>query len=337
MNELAIIETLTPAVFTEEGRVDSVLKDIQDRVANFNGDVSTAKGRAEIKSFAYQIAKSKTALDGLGKECVEDWKKKSKAVDAQRKHARETLESLQEQVRKPLTEWEQAEEDRVNALKERIQDLSVPANTYSESVKLKQILTDIEKVCIDESFQELQEVAANTKEATIIMLQNEIVVAEKREAEAAELDRLRKEAADRAQKDREEAIRKEVEERVKREVEEKAQKEREAVIRREAEAKAESERKELEAKLAIERAEREKIEAQQKAERAVEQERLRVAAEQARVAAEEARREANKKHKASVHKKAIEALQKAGVSKQDAEITLNAICNDLIPNITISY
>ncbi len=355
MNELAIIETLTPAVFTEEGKLDSVLKDIQSRVANFNGDITTAKGRDEIKSFAFRIAKSKTAIDNLGKECVEDWKRLSKDVDAKRRRIWDAMEVLQHQVRKPLTDWEQAEENRVSELKARIGDLTVPANTYNDSASLKQLLADIELIAIDESFQELQEIAATAKAATVTMLQNEIAAAEKREADAAELERLRQEAAIRAQQDREEAIRKEAAEKAIKEAETKAKAEREATEKRElearlvaekaaqdAEAKMQTERdaaarKELELRLEAEKAQREKLEAEQRAIRAVEEERQRVAAEQAKIAAEEAKREANKRHVASIHKKVVEAFQSAGVPATQAEAALNAICQGLVPNVTISY
>lgn len=337
MNELSLIDTLTPAVFTEKGKLDSVIEDITSRVANFNGDLNTAKGREEIKSFAFRIAKSKTAIDALGKECVQEWKKKSKVVDTERKRVWDALESLQKEVRQPVTDWESLEKDRVEVLKNRITDLAVPANTYRESVKLRQVLADIEAIIIDESFEELKEIAEATKIKTIDMLQDEISHAVKRELDAEELLKLRQEAAVREQKDREEAIKKEATDRATREAEAKAQTEREAVIRREAEAKAETEKKALEAKLVIERAEREKLEAQQRANRAVEQERQRVEAKKAKLEAEEAKREANKKYKAGVHKGVIDALKSAGVDTSQADIALNAICKGLIPNISISY
>ena len=43
---------------------------------------------------------------------VSDWKAKAKKVDAVRKHARDFLDGLKDEVRMPLTEWEAAEELR---------------------------------------------------------------------------------------------------------------------------------------------------------------------------------------------------------------------------------
>ncbi len=348
MTELAIIETLTPAVFIEEGRLDKVIEDIKSRVANFNGDITTAKGRDEIKSFAFRIAKSKTALDNLGKECVEDWKKQSKVVDAERRRIWDIMEAMQKDVRKPVTDWEQAEETRVVNLKGRINNLGVPTYIAGGSDKIKQILADIEATVIDESFEELQEIAAQTKAATIITLQSEIAAAEKREADAAELAELRRLAEERAQKDRDEAIRKEAAERATREAEEKAKAEREAAEKREADAKAEAARKEKEAKLAaenaakeaaekIQKAEREKKEAEERAARAVEDERKKVAAENARVLAEEAKRDADKAHRRRVNSLIMTAFMNAGLTEDAAKTALKAIGTGIIPNIKLTY
>ena len=336
MTELALIQSLTPMVFTEKGKLDEVIEDIRSRVANFNGDVTTTKGRDEIKSFAFRIAKSKTALDGLGKECVEEWKTKSKIVDAERKRVWDIFEDLQKQVRKPVTDWELAVDTRINNLKQRINDLW-PDLLPSSSADLALILEKINAVIIDESFAEFTDLANDKKSAAVACLAGKIEEAKKREADALELDNLRKEAAIRAQQDRDEAIRKEAAEKATREAEAKARAETEAVERQQAQIRSEAALKEHALKIAAEKAQRELLEAKQKAERAVEEERQRVAAAAAKVAAEEAKREANKKHRAATHKAIIQAFQDAGLPNAPAEIALNAIALDLIPNVKITY
>ena len=336
MSELALIQNLTPAIFTSGG-IDPLIEDIKKRVANFNADVNTPTGRDEIKSFAFQIAKSKTALDNLGKECVADWKAKSKLVDAERARVWDALEGLQKQARQPLTEWEEFEKTRVEKLKQRVQEITVPETLPTGSAALKELLAKVESVIIDETFGEMVMMAATERGRTIVTLKGYLLAAEKQEADAIELEKLRQQAAIRAQQEREETIRKEATERATREAEAKAKAESEAVERREQEVKRESERKELELKLVAEKAQREKLEAEQKAERAVEQERQRVATESARIAEEEAKREADKKYKATVHRKIIEAFQGAGISTAQAEAALNAICQGLVPHIKITY
>ena len=76
-------------------------------------DITTEDGRERIKSVAYKIARSKTTLDEIGKEHVADIKAKSAAIDKERKTIRDRLDALKEEVRGPLTAWEDAEEKRV--------------------------------------------------------------------------------------------------------------------------------------------------------------------------------------------------------------------------------
>lgn len=79
------------------------------------------------------------------------------------------------------------------------------------------------------------------KDSTIQQLEASLVVAQKREHEAAELERLRKEAEEKARLEREETIRREAAEQAKRDAEAKAQAEIDAAARREASEKARAE------------------------------------------------------------------------------------------------
>src|ERR1700729_269981 len=113
ISALALVETVTAVqVFTENG-LDSILERIEKEARTTALDISTPKGRKEIASLAHKIAKSKTALDKMGKDLVSGWKDKAKKVDAERARAWDRLEALQEETRQPLTEWENREKDRV--------------------------------------------------------------------------------------------------------------------------------------------------------------------------------------------------------------------------------
>ncbi|MDX9896843.1 MAG: hypothetical protein RBS34_15445, partial [Desulfofustis sp.] len=119
MQQLEIITTqqLDLAVFFNgDNSLDRLLDRIEQEALSLVPDVSTAKGRGEIKSLAYKVAQSKTALDNAGKQLVAEAKQKLAAVDAERKKARDRLDALKAQVRQPLTEWEQAEDRRVALL-----------------------------------------------------------------------------------------------------------------------------------------------------------------------------------------------------------------------------
>lgn len=105
MNELIVIPKETALeVFTQTNGLDSYIRQIEDEVNSFVPDISTAKSRAAIASIAAKIAKSKTYLDGVGKDLVDKLKEQPKLVDAERKRMRDKLDALKDQVRKPLTD-----------------------------------------------------------------------------------------------------------------------------------------------------------------------------------------------------------------------------------------
>lgn len=125
MNELIVAEKLNPIEIFQNNGMEPILKEIETKALSVVADVETESGRKDIASIAHRVARSKTLIDGIGKDMVSEWKAKSKKVDAVRKHARDFLDGLKDQVREPLTEWEaaeairQEEEDRKE--KEKIQ------------------------------------------------------------------------------------------------------------------------------------------------------------------------------------------------------------------------
>ena len=113
-NILTIVKDKTPLDVFSDGEAISVLLDlIKEEAAKFEPDMSTDGGRKEIASRAYQVSKAKTTLDNLGKQLVSEWKAKAKTVDNQRKTIRDTLDDLRDGIRQPLTDWENAEKERV--------------------------------------------------------------------------------------------------------------------------------------------------------------------------------------------------------------------------------
>lgn len=87
-------------IFTQDG-IDVLLRQIEAEAKAFTPDTQTAKGRKEIASMAHRVSKAKVVLDDLGKDLVAEWKKQSKAVDEQRKTARDFLDALRDEVRQP--------------------------------------------------------------------------------------------------------------------------------------------------------------------------------------------------------------------------------------------
>lgn len=146
--ELLVIGQINAVtVFGREGGSQSVIDAIRNQVKGLVLDISTAKGRDEIKSVAYKIARTKTALDDEGKRLKADMQKTVDLVDAERKKIRDDLDALKEEVRKPLTDWENAEKLRVQIREDRIAEISslnvhndiIPLSTELIELKIKRL------------------------------------------------------------------------------------------------------------------------------------------------------------------------------------------------------
>lgn len=297
-------------IYSQPMGLDPWLEKIRAEVSGHVPDVKTKKGRDHIASLAFKVRKSKTALDGLGKKLVDDLKDVPKRIDAERKRVRETLDALADQVRKPLTDWEDAEEARIEAHKDRIlcmQEYTQEASTYQVDFLRDRILY-LTAMKVDQSWEEFEPEAHRVKASTLGALNSALAKALAYESEQAELGRLRAEAAAREQQEREERIAREAAERARREEEAKAQAEREAVIRREQEAKAAAERRELELQLIAEQAKANAAKA--------ESDRMAAAQEAERQKAEAIKREA--KAKEDAEKAAAQALIDAKAREEAA-------------------
>ncbi len=336
-------------VYSAANGLDPFLAKIREEIDGFVPDVTTRKGREAIASIAYKVARSKTALDNVGKELVAELKEVPKKVDAERKRMRDLLDSWQAEVRQPLTDWEQREEMRKAKHQAGIDQINLRLECRDlDSTELKANIEWLEDLLIGEDWEEFETEAARTKNKAQAALREALVAREKYEAEQAELERLRAEAAAREQKEREERIAREAAEAERLAAERRAQEEREAAARRETEAKAAAERRELELRLAAEKAGREKLEAQQRAEQAERDaqrraeeaaaaERQRQADEQARIEREAAAREADKAHKKAINNEALAALIAGGMPGECARQAITLIAQRKVPHISIQY
>jgi hypothetical protein len=294
--ELAIISAIpaiVPAEFFKPNGADAVLSALKTEVRKVAAtlDISTPGGREGIASLAYKVARSKTALDEQGKDLVSAIKKQTGEIDAERKRVRDELDALKDEVRKPLTDWENAEKERVAAHEQELQEIANagPYTLTNWSVlsveAMRDRLREIETGPRD--WQEFATRAAQTKAYAKAQILQAIEAKEAHEAAQIELDRLRAEAVERAIKEREEAAAKAAQEAAERRATEQARIAREAAERER--LRVENERIEAEAR--AKQAEAERIAAEERAARELaeaEERRVKEAAyaEQKRIAAE---------------------------------------------------
>ena len=355
VTDLVVIEKQNAmAVFTTKEQLDPIIEAIEKEARSLVPDVSTRKGRDAIASMAHKVARSKTYIDNAGKDLVAELKALPKQIDESRRIVRERLDALKDEVRKPLTDWENAESARKDALQQRLTDLRSLADVidgvgnYLPSVEIQQRIESAKAVALDESWQEVAAEAGVAKDATIQQLEAALIVAKQREHEAAELERLRKEAEEKARLEREENIRREAAERARRDAEAKHKAEIEAAARREAEEKARAELAERQRIEAEQRAEREKKETEERARRekeeAVAAERRRQEeseaarlVEEQRKAEEEARRAADKEHRRTVNRRVYADLIAQGIPEEYAQKAVLAIAGGKVQDAHIKY
>lgn len=329
--DLVVIEKKNAmAVFTNNDQLDPLIEAIEKEARSLVPDVTTKKGRDAIASMAHKVARSKTYIDNAGKDLVAELKALPKKIDESRRIARERLDALKDEVRRPLTEWED-EQDRIKA-EEAMNALHAEALAMNEEFD-RQLAARIES------------------DHEMALLMNDAFDREQSEKKAE---------AERQRIAREEDIKRQAEEKAKREAEEKHRAELEASARREAEERAAKERAERERIEAQQRAERDRIAAEQKAEAdkqaAIEAERRKAQeeadrirreaeqreqsrlAEEKRKADEQARREADVKHRKAVSVEVVKALMaNTSLTRDQAIEVLTAVKDGRIPHTGISY
>lgn len=247
--------------FRNGANLDGLYNVVETKARALVADVTTKEGVSQIKSTARQIASIKKRVDDLGKDIVAELKDLPKQIDANRKKWREDMETLQDEIRKPVTEIEnrQKEIEEIKATHGKL--------VLSGSEEIKAAIVNLDKIELTgdkwkESLEAATEAVTAEKGALEVMLN----AALKKEEEARELEELRKKQEEADRIIREQKIKEEAERRAREQAE--------------AQAAAERERHRQE----MERAERERQEAERKA----------AEAEKARKEAEEREAEARK-------------------------------------------
>ena len=298
---LALPEPASLAVmFKTERGLDPILTKLeQDALAMVKDlDPAVKKDRDLMKSAANKVSLSKAEIDRHGKALTEAQRKEVAAVNAGRKVAEEFLAALRDRVRKPADDWEAADQARKDRIRLRL-DAFKPATVPSASEGLRGLIAEIEAVIVDSSWQEFEEEAAQAKAMCLNRLDEHLANAVQREADAAELERLRAEAAARAEADR-----------IKAEAEAAERAEAERVARETAEAEAR-------AKAEAERAAQVEADKAKAAEIAAQYERI-AAAEREAALARQAEEAAERHRKELAAAKAREELAAAKAREESA-------------------
>ena len=260
--------------FADGENLQKVADRIETLARGLVADVSTKEGVSQIKTAARQIASVKKKVDDLGKTVVAELKALPKIIDKNRADFRERMESLQEEIRRPVTDIEERQK--------AIDDIKgthfacAACNSQELAAKIDELETQRAAVTA-EVWKEAYEEILKAFDSEIGALSTMKSAAEKREEDARRLAELE---AKQAEADR--IIR---EQKIKEEAERKAREEAEA---RAAAEKARLEREKAEAERKAAEAERARQEAEERARREAMQREQERAQAQARMAQEPA-------------------------------------------------
>ncbi|UBT78772.1 hypothetical protein LCH33_002135 [Pseudomonas amygdali] len=338
-----------PVIYVAGG-LNQFLQAVTAEVTAEVPDLTTRKGRDRIASLAAKVSSSKVAVEKPGREYLKRLKEMPKVVETELREFVTKMDALRDVTRKPLTDWEEANDRRIDAHNDgiqRIKDLAVFAETPS-AANVAQIIADLELVEINDSWEEFLAEAAQAKDRSLASLRTLLADRTKHEAELAAIAQFNAEQAKRDQEARDAEIARKAAEQARIDAEQKALAEREAAARREQELKDQAERQSLQIKLQEEQAERQKLQAEQdriaaeqRQAEAVEQARLAEVKKQADAKAEELRqqkaRERDQAHKASINRAALEAFIAGGMPEACAKQAVTLIAQRKIPAITIAY
>ena len=351
MNELIKLNEIDAKVlFTSDDEVKAIIDRIEKSARSIVFDVETAKGRKDIASIANKIARSKTYIDSLGKDYVSDVKASIKEIDNRRKTIRDCLDNLKEDVRKPLTEFENIEKHRIALIEENLSTLRTVIEyiPYQNTIETLNNLLEKSNNLRNFEFNEYQETAnefffkiSDTSESRArSIIETERLAAEnerlKKEAEKAARKAREKEIAENARKEAEERVRKEEiarldAERRALESEKKRIQEAEEARKRQAE---EARQAKIREKETAERAERDKAEAIELARR---EEIKRQEEERKSRELEIQKREKDKAHRHEVESIIISQFKSNGITHDQAETILNIVKSGAIDNMRIIY
>ena len=375
--DLILPEATTIAtLLSNKGGIDPIIDKIAERVRSEAAgiDVSSKSGRERLKSLAHNVSRSKTEIERQADILKEDAQKLIKSVNAEVNTARAKCDALRDEIKKPALDWEAAEQARISKIKlamNKFIQVVVP-----ESPKdIKDTIDCISNVEIDSFWQEFKLEAKKAKEVCLDKLNIALGLAISREEakalaeqQVAELEQLRREKAEREEKDRILAIeRAEESRRIEREKQEKedhrlqqeyAKRQEEEVGRAEAQrvAKIEKDKQEA-ARIAVEKAEkeaaereaalkrqaeeeklrheREMAEAKVREEAAAQRERDRIAAERQAEADARAKREADAKHRENIRGVISISLKSLGLDFVSAETIADALMDGKIPHCKV--
>lgn len=349
MSEATVIHPIPDALNGELQAFDPMRRAIVEAMAETpTFDYEAKDGNKAARSHVHSLRLLKGKVDAVRKAEKAEYLRLGRVVDSEAKPLIEAVETLIAPHAGAIQAIEQREADRVRGIRETIeamQALSRPEPTASPD-ELRAALTNLRG--FNGPFDEFAEDAERIRDAGIATLESAIEAAVQREAEAAELARLRAEAEARAEADRkaeaerqrierEAAIAKQAEERARQEAADREEAQRRRAEEAEQRAREAAEAAERAAKAAADAEERRAAEAAERERRDREEAEKRAQAERDQQQAAQARkRELTMRRAAMIADAAESIMQAADLGKVQAMRVAEAIFDGRIAHVGVT-
>lgn len=207
--EIAVLsESEIDLVFGDEGKCAEIIKRIQTEARSEVFDIETESGRKAAKSLAYKVAKTKAPVEDAAKRRKAGLQVQIKAINKTSSAFVAAMDDLRDEIKEPVLEWEQREQRRVQAIRDKVQvisdtepgnsiefcrkqlddlaELEFSADEYQEFLGLAYEKRDLVVARVREKLEALIEDAERRKEAEAMR--------KKVEAQEREIARLREQA-----------------------------------------------------------------------------------------------------------------------------------------------
>lgn len=331
MSDLVVVENLELVPFFTKGdQVKSILERLTEEANSYvAGDLSVKKNRDAVKAMVTKFTKSKTYLEGKGKELAAEYKAIPKAIpkaiDANRKLVKDTITDLQEVVRKPLTDWENEQQAIADKL----------AAEEAAALLSKQKEVDHEMaLLLDDKFNQEAKAELNRIEQERIAYEAEL-----KNRAAAEAKQLAESQAAAKQAEIEEQKQQAIRD------QQRAILEKEQAEQREKQLKIDAENAEKQRVIDAENAEKEKVIQAERAESrrladietAKQQQIAQQQAEEARLAAEQKARNDDREHRRVANNMIIQSFGKCGIGEDEAKRAIEMMLKLQVPYVAITY
>ena len=193
-----------PALFgeqTQDGnpKILGVVEAIEQQARSIVFDITTKAGQETCRNIAAtvakakitidmaaMVAKAKVIIDNAGKTKKEDFTVFTKRINGDRNLAKNRLQALQDAIRQPLTDMENAEKQRKEMLENRLNNLENYFDVYNVTAAVSDAITTLQNTLINDSWEEYQSIAAAKKEQELARLQTLLTQAQHHAADAAD-------------------------------------------------------------------------------------------------------------------------------------------------------